>query len=168
MLSATNTITDIKTELEKDYAYYEYASDNAYSAQLTLRVTDAKLFDLVPILTEEYYNLIAAKNKVGLSLYETYLYNAEIFFACSRFLKKYSLRESQSNAGGYESITSEGYTRVITGGAVTGKDQMADYYLREANTCLANAGYKNTLQLKRGNSSLSGFEPENITALLGL
>jgi hypothetical protein len=159
MLSATYTITDVKAELVNGYAYYGYADDNAFVAQLTRRVADARLIDLIPIITQGFYDSIAAKDKVNLELKETYIYQAEIFFTVARFLKKESLIINQSNTGGEESITTEGYSRTITTSSVgtTGKTVMGEYFEKEAIRCLAMAGYKNMYQLQRGNSMLSGY-----------
>jgi hypothetical protein len=159
MLSATNTITDIKAEIISDYAYYGYASDNAYESQLTRMVDDARLLDIIPVITQGLYDSIAVKDKVNLELKESYIYKAEIFFSIARFLKKESLRSNQSNTGGEEHISTEGYSRTITtsNSGSQGKTIMGESYEREANKCLAEAGYRKMLHLQRGNSMLSGY-----------
>lgn len=157
MLSSTNTLNDVKTKLVKGYDYYGYSSVSGFNDAITNYNSEAELFDMIPVIGQAYYDSIKAKNKVGLTLIETYLYWAEIYFTCFRFVSFYAQIDNQSSMGKSESIKIEGYERTVSGGE-NGMDILASRYLDEARKSLAMAGYgANTHQLKRGDSSLSPF-----------
>ncbi len=163
MLSTTNTIIDIKKKLKNDYSYYGYSTAKDFDSDLETAVDDAKYETLLPILQQGqyavisnaigYYDLIASKDKVDLTLSEGYIYRAEVYFACAQFMEDYARAENQSTLGDSESISVEGYSRSVSG-STTGKDVAVTEFMKKGRECLAQAGYKVGLQLQRGSSFL--------------
>jgi len=169
MLSATYTITDIKTKLRNDYAFFGFATDNAFIAALTDCVDIVKYDDMLPYLSkssvnfpesqtlmvtgiysgEAYYNYIASKNKVGLLLGEQYIYKAEIWFACANFIGTMSDDCIFSMNGGSISESTKGYSYSVSDIKNSGKQEIVKQYYEKAITSLKSAGI-DTNSLYRG------------------
>ena len=144
MLSATNTITDIKLTLINDYSYYGYSDDASFVSVLTRVVAEVKLLELVPYISSGYYDAIAAKDKVSLTEIEEYIYWAEIYYSCSNFLE--SLDTSSESSSG-DSIKVEGY-EYSDSSSVNSWSKSASKYNKKAIRFMGMAGY-NVLQIKR-------------------
>ena len=159
MLSATNTITDIKAKLRKDYVFFDFTSDALFIAALTDCVDTVKYDDMIPFLGkdsvaiasqnlmgtgiysgESYYNEIAAKDKVSLTLTEQYIYKAEIWFACSEFIKTMSDDCIFAMNGGSVSESTKGYSYSVSNMKDSGKMQMVDDYYQKGLSSLRSAG----------------------------
>lgn len=156
MLSVTYEITDIKSKLENTFSVYGYATDDLFSGALTLSVEDAMYENMLAYLSQGSYDAIKACDRVGLSLQNTYIYRAEICFACYQFLKKKAKTETQSRSAQSESLETDGYKRSVTGDIATnGYLSASDQFYQEGKNNLVSAGIKTSMQLKRGNSSLA-------------
>ncbi len=151
MLSATNSVLDVKAKLGNTYDYYGYASDGVFVTAITAALTQTALLDMYPHLTQSYYETIQAKDKVSLTLVETYLYEAEVAYAAWRFLRKYRSLDQSDSSGG--SLSVEGYSRGSGSGA-SGLDRAMFSLADEARGYMGCAGYK-VMQVKRGGSLLA-------------
>ena len=148
MLSTTNSVNDLKTRIGNDYSFFGFADDSYYINSLQLALEDAMLEHMYPQITEGYYNLISAKDKVSLTKDENYIYRAEIFFAAYRFLNAQFQKDNQSSLGDSESIAVEGYNRSFSGG-LNGLESTASSFLKQAKENLALAGFSHGLRLQR-------------------
>ena len=150
-LSATHTITDLKALLRNTYDYYGFASDALFVTNLDLYVNEAKLMDLYLYVGSTTYDSISAKDKASLSTYETYVYQAELYFSASHFLSGFNNSDVQSREGDSGSLTVEGYSRSFSG--ASGYDQAALSYQSKGFEFLALAGH-NPLQIQRNGGYL--------------
>jgi len=156
MLSVTYEIVDIKARLDKIYSDYDFATNDLFNQALALAVENAMYEQMLGFISQGLYDSLKALDKTGLSLQQSYIYRAEVCFSCYQFLKSRAQIEDQSRSGNSESISTDGYSRSISGEiGVNGYAISADQYLKDGKNNLAMAGVKTTLQLKRGNSNLS-------------
>lgn len=160
MLSASHTVNDIKAELGHAYDYYDFATDLAFVSAIERVVADIRLRLLIPRIGVTAYSNIALKNKTSLTLYEEYLYWAEIFFSCHYFLKwaLLAVANQSSSVGAGQSLQVEGYKISSTSGATsssntesTGAGARSVYYSKGLDY-MTLAGYPMG-QLVRGNSA---------------
>jgi hypothetical protein len=82
----------------------------------------------VPKIGETEYNIIKAKNKVGLDEYETNLYWAEVFSICYYFLKEREAKTSQLQNNSNEDLSVEGYSYKL--GTASGSSSPGDNSLK--------------------------------------
>jgi hypothetical protein len=143
MLSATNTIADIKARLENDYLFYGYSSDSVFTSALSMVAEDVYNSYYVPRLGVVEYARIATKNKISLSPNETYLYWAEVFLACYEFLKFKSASQNQLQSGGDETLRVEGYQHSISGGGGSASlgGKAISFYWENAYLYFKKAGF---------------------------
>ena len=142
MLSATNTLNDMKARLLKTFDFYDFADVPAFNASLTIGVEEAELLDVVPIIGTQWYNEIAALDKVGLTVNQNYIYWAEVHFAMSRFVKTVDEAKVQSVAGSSHSKGVGDVSESITGGTKqSGRAASAGAYYRKAMEYVVQAGY---------------------------
>lgn len=130
MLSETYTLEDIKAKLVNDFAFFEYSNDDEFEDALIGVSEDVKLLYMYPYIGIEDYADIEEKDKVGLTLYETYLYWAEIYCICYEFLKSKERTEGQlETSSNAESLKVEGYSYSTGGGS--NSFSKADFAKRE-------------------------------------
>lgn len=146
MLSSTNTISDLKGLIKNDFSYYGFSTDELFTTNLTLYIDESKLLDLYPVIGESFYSTLSAKDKVSLTLYETYIYNAELYFSASRFLSNHADSITQDNAGSGGSLSVEGYSRTWSG--ESGFESVSSNFQDKGHEFLSLAGH-NVLQLQR-------------------
>lgn len=161
MLSATNSVADVKARIGNGYATYGYASDNAYTTAIQAALDDAKLLEILPRVSSTYYDTVALKDKVSLGLQETYLYNAEVCFAAVKFLSAYRTQSGQFSGGRGESITAEGYSRSTSGSGPTGMDIAIMSLWNAARGYMSRAGFRVT-QIKRAGAMHAETDPTYI------
>jgi hypothetical protein len=140
MLSASNTITDVKVHL-RPYAFYGLASDAAFSAILPTYVEEARLRYLLPALGAAEYNTIAAKDKVGLSEEQNYLYQAEVYISAGLFLESRDEQALQSFQGDSVSGSVDGVSRSVSGIHNSGIRAAARALVQKGLSFMAFAGY---------------------------
>lgn len=160
MLSTTNSVTDVKARLENIYSYYGYTSQLQFTNAINTALEDAQYLKMFPVIGSDYYGDIQAKDKVGLDEIETYLYLAEVHYACVNFLNRRATSMSSSSSSSTKSrLKVEGYEYEEESGSSDG-DSSADMRsaIKEFNNKAVHymtlAGY-NPYQLKRGNSMFS-------------
>jgi len=147
MLSVTNTIKDAKANL-KTYDEYNFANDQDFKRAIRRLEIPVQLETMYPTIGEGLYNSISAKDKVGLTLTEKYLYYAEVSFLCAAFLSEMDRKEAQDRSGDSGSYSVEGYSQTITGKSSGYADASWDFH-NEGRSYIMRAGYTlNTL--KRG------------------
>lgn len=154
MLSTTYEITDIKAKLE-DYEYYGFNSDAEFVARLTACIEEAMYEDMYPKIGEyaddlewaDYYDTISALDRTYTDLYDTYLYQAECFFAIAHFFEWLGREEKAKRRGLTETITMDGVTNTST--QPLGKFQAAQEWREKAKRALFNAGITITVRLER-------------------
>lgn len=155
MLSATNSVTDVKTKLISTYADLGLASDNAYTTLITSVATEAKLLDIVPVIGTSTYGIIEAKDKVSLTTDEENVYWAEVCYIAYRLLKAVGQQQNQGDGGAGSSLQVEGYSRGGGSGfSGDGKGRAAAYLGNQARRHLAAAGYP-AFAMTRGDSYLA-------------
>jgi hypothetical protein len=134
MLSSTYTIEDIKAKLSNDYAYYGYSEETLFDDDIESICDDVYRLYFLPNLGSSEYSRIQAKDRSSLTVFETYLYWAEVFITCFEFLKERGAISGQLQNSGDETLTVEGYTHRIGGGSGAGSSQgdnsVARYYGR--------------------------------------
>lgn len=131
MLSTTNTVADVKAKLVNDYDFYGYTSDAAFTSAIESAAYDVQLLLFYPRIGEDAYTTLAAKNKVGLTEYEIYLYFAEVYSICYELLRWVESIRSQLQNSSEESLTVEGYsykTKSSSGGGVQVNVSLKSYY----------------------------------------
>lgn len=115
-------------KLEQTYDYYGFASDTLFVTSLTSVADDILRMMFVPKIGQTEYNVIKAKDKVGLTEYQTNLYWAEVFSICCEFLKEREAKSNQLQSNSNESLSVEGYSYKI--GAASGTASPGDKSLR--------------------------------------
>jgi len=149
MLSATNTIDDVKARLINPYSFYGFASDGAYETFLTSISVEVELLDMWPTVGEALYATIEAKDKTGLTTFETYIYWAEVFFIAYRLTKAIHSTESQAVKGSGYSHSVGDVSESTSGAGSSGMRTASSSYYKTANAFLIRAGYP-VGQLTRG------------------
>lgn len=151
MLSATNSVNDVKAELGRPFGAYELADDPAFVGAITLALVNVRRLPMIPRIGEGTYDLIAALDKTDLSRSQGYIYQAEILLASGNFLEKRHAIESEDVDGDSESSSEDGYSRSVSGrGTTSGKKMRSETMQAEANTLLSLAGY--SIHIGRGDS----------------
>lgn len=111
MLSATNSVTDVKARLAETYEDFNFRSNTDFEAAIAIALADVQLLFMYPVIGSAAYTIIAAKDKVSLSEKETNLYWAEVYYACSEFIEKRKvIYSTPSGTSSSEKLTVEGYT----------------------------------------------------------
>jgi hypothetical protein len=131
MLSATYTVSDVKAKLVNSYDYFGYVSDAAYTAAIESTCEDVMRLYFYPRIGEDDYNTIAAKNRVGLTSYETSLYWAEVYTVAYQLLKWVESYQNQLMTSSSEALTVEGYsykTSSGTGNSTSSNKALRAYY----------------------------------------
>ena len=129
MLSSTYTIIDVKAKLENTYSFYGYASDALFTTGLTSISEDVYRIYFLPRLGEDEYNVIKAKNRAGLTEFETNVYWAEVYTICCEFLKSRSAKTQQLQMNTNEMLSVEGYKyQTATGKGSSQGDLSMKYY----------------------------------------
>jgi hypothetical protein len=145
MLSSTNTIIDVKKELEI-YSFYDYSEDTEFGNAITYASEEAARL-IKKYISESYYSEVQALNKTGLDIYQEYIYQAEICFICFCFLSLHDRKELYKRKAAQESISQDGVTRSSSG--PTGKAMAADAYYTKGLQNLRDAGYQMGIRLGR-------------------
>jgi hypothetical protein len=140
MLSSSNTITDVKAELQT-YDVYGYASDATFITALTAAVATARREQMIPVMGEDEYDALALLDKVSLTEEQTNAYYAEIYFALAEFVMLQDRKDKFMRRGRTESRSGANNSYSITSG-FSGKDVVAREYREKANAALAAAGYE--------------------------
>jgi hypothetical protein len=110
MFSETCTIEDVKNKLVNDYTFYSFASDDDYDEFIESISEDVEILYFYPKIGKTGYEIIEAKDMVGLTDTETYLYWAEVYAICYEFLKFKEVVAGQLQTASQESIKVEGYS----------------------------------------------------------
>ena len=146
MLSATNTINDMKVELD-NYKPYGFDDDGAFVTMLTYSANEAKRRFMLRYLTEDHYDVVAAKDKVGLTREEDLIYWAEVDFARSCFLENIGRREMSRRKAETFSENQDGVG--VSSSGLLGKTVASiDFYTRAIRS-LTDAGVDTRIQLFR-------------------
>ena len=140
MLSTTNTITDMKLELQA-YNVYGYSSDLLFVAALTSAVSTARRERMVPVMGISDYNSLASLDKTGLTEAQENVYYAEIYFSLAEFVLSHDRKDKFTRRGQTESRSGSNNSYSITSG-FSGKDMVAKEYRDRANRSLAAGGYE--------------------------
>lgn len=149
MLSATNTITDVKARLST-YSVYGYASEELLTAALTIVAADVKMDMMIPAIGDATYDDLAAKDKVGLSTTDEYVYWAEIFFILARFMSHEANKVIEGAHGDSYSVGAQGYSQSVSGATSPGFTRVAWRHANQGKKYMAFAGYDVGLRLQRG------------------
>jgi hypothetical protein len=133
MLSATNTVTDVRAKLKNAYSFYGYTEQSQFDSDIALVGGDIYRLYFLPRIGASEYTRIAAKDRAGLSTLETYLYWAEVYAICFEFLKDTSAQRNQLQDSGSEMLRVEGYTYQTgsggsRGGSTNGDIAVGKYY----------------------------------------
>jgi len=166
MLSATNTVTDIKAKLRNTYSFYGFASDAVFISAIEESVDTVKYDVMYPALSsiqenaiaeigpgisynnlasgKSFYDLIAAKDKVNLNVVEEYIYWAEVWLSMSELIGALSDDFQYNVNGDSESISTEGYSSSVSGLDKSGKLALANKYYLKGYGFLVKAGVQQT------------------------
>ncbi len=88
MLSATNSLNDIKAELlNKRFYDYRFQTDTLFETAITKAIDTVDRLDIIPFIGQDSYDTIQAKDKVNLTLEEQYMYYAEVNLTLGRFFE---------------------------------------------------------------------------------
>lgn len=128
MLSATYTVSDVKAKLRKGYAFYGYTDDAAFTSDIESTASDVYLLYFLPRIGETAYNNIADKDKVDLTVQETYFYWAEVYTICYLILQNLTSDENQLSLSGNESLRVEGYQYTVSSSETSGNDSSLSHY----------------------------------------
>ena len=144
MLSETYTLEDVKAKLNNDFAFFDYANDDEFEEALISVSEDVKLLYLYPYISLTTYATIEAKDKLGYTLFDTYVYWAEVYSICYEFLRFKERTVGQlETASSSESLKVEGYSYQTSGGS--GSTSQADFAKQEFWTMMLKyfklAGY---------------------------
>lgn len=110
MLSATYTVSDVKSRLVNTYDYFGYTSDAAFESAIETTAQDVMWLYFYPRIGDTEYDRIAAKDRSSLTNYETYLYWAEVYTICYEILRWVESIQSQLQTADSESLSVEGYS----------------------------------------------------------
>lgn len=149
MLSATYTISDVKSRLGKEYSFYGYSDDYDFEVALTNINQDVMYIYLYPKIGSDEYTIMAAKDRTSLTETETYLYWAEIYATCYEFLKSKESSDGQLQYSNQESLKVEGYS--YTSGTSYGtspNDKSLNDFYSKMHRYFGLAGY-NVMALQR-------------------
>jgi hypothetical protein len=159
MLSATNTILDVKGELVNIYSAFGFASDGDFVTSITNVSVQTYLARMLPALGNSVYAEIQGKNKINLTEIETQIYWAEVCFICCDFLTKIANAKRQTIHGSAKSITAEGYQQSVTDQKQLGYDDAALSFWRRGVSYMGMAGYR-VNRLQRGGTFYYSPETE--------
>jgi hypothetical protein len=148
MLSASYTISDVKSRLSNVYSYYGYASDALFTAAIVNMANDVMVLYFYPKIGQTEYDRIALLNKTGLTTWETYLYWAEVWTICYNFLGTRAAQTTQLQTNSNERLTVEGYTyQTSAGSGASQGDVSYSFFKTKAFEYWALAGFNiNSLQ----------------------
>jgi hypothetical protein len=139
MLSATNSRTDLKKLLNTQYTEYGYTAEADYNTALDAALNLAMIMHMYPSIGESYYATILAKNKVGLTTTENYIYEAELRFAAYLFLNQIGNKEQQKRAT--EAISKSRSGVSASGNGRIGKYAAGGQLKKDAMDLMQLAGY---------------------------
>ena len=159
MLSTTNTIDDIKSELES-YGFYGYESDNDFETGLSYAVEKARKLWMLKYIPDAWYDAIAVKNKVGLTEYEDYIYEAEICFSIVEFMNLRARKIMFTRRSARETETVAGVSRSNSG--PLGPEMVSTEYIRRGREFLRKAGIDISIRMNR---RFPAFSQDYITGL---
>ena len=146
MLSNTNTINDIKKELEI-YTFYEYDTSTGFEEDISYCGEEIERF-LKRRISPSFYTNIQLKDKIDLGFYiEEAIYYSEIYLICSSFLSLQDRIETSNQKAEYEAQSENGYTHSTHGS--TGKAMAANLYWKKGLDSLSDAGYPISIKLGR-------------------
>lgn len=139
MLSLSNTVNDILKLIINNYQEYGFSSADAFQAGIISCIDESKLLYMIPAIGESYYDQIAAKDKVDLTIVEQNIYYGEVFFSTGTFLRRVSMKEYQRRSGETVSKSESGKSRSASGppGKLIGGEEM----FSKAYTFMNLAGY---------------------------
>lgn len=139
MLSATHTLNDIKDRLTANPTDYGYETEDALSVALTRATEDARIQYMYPAIGDGRYQVIAAKDKQGLSKIEERIYWADVYFSLGMFLLECSGKE----AGLRKAETTSGSNKFGSGSSSgrIGKEKAGGDAIDRATYFLMQAGY---------------------------
>jgi hypothetical protein len=139
MLSATNTITDMKIELQT-YDVYGYSTDNLFVTALTEAVATARRERMIPIMGEGDYTALTALDKTGLTEDQTNIYYAEIYYSIAEYVLSQDRKDKFMRRGTTESRSGANNSYSITSG-FSGKNAVASEYISKGDACISAGGY---------------------------
>lgn len=117
MLSLTHSISDVKTRLEQGYAAFSLADETAFTNAVIIALDDTQYLTIYPIIGSSAYTTIQAKDRVSLTEKETYLYWAEIHYACVSFIQnRIAVLAVSTSTYSKERLKVEGYEYEISAG----------------------------------------------------
>ena len=153
MLSSTYSVSDVKFRLVQSYDDFGYDTEIAYTDAVLIALEDSQFLHIYPALGATQYATVKAKDKVSLTERETYIYMAEVYYACSELIIQQSvITGSTSSASDSEKLTVEGYIYETTGASSSGVSLVEDAikgYNDKAIHYLVLAGF-NPYDLQRG------------------
>jgi len=156
VLSSTYSIQDVKQKLVNDYSEFGLSTDVQFTEMVSGALQDAKFLLLYPNIGSSSYAVIQAKDKgvvSALTESQEYLYWAEVYFACSLFIRDINASTSATSNASSESLSVEGYSYSSTaesGTSTAGSGTIRSYFERGMNYLIL-AGY-NPNALERGSS----------------
>lgn len=168
MLSETNSISEVESRLAGDYEAFEFTTYEAFTTAIIVALEDVQLLNMYPTIGSTWYSEIADKDKVDLTEQETYLYWAEVYYACVAFIERESSKRSSSESTNTrERLRVEGYEYETESGNSSSGDTASSYrpvikeYYDKAVNFMCLAGY-NPHQLKRGSTFFEDVESDDI------
>ena len=144
MLSTTWTIEDVKNKLKKTYDFYDFNSDDEFEAALIDIAEEVKYLYMYPHVAPSDYSDIEDKDKVALTRQEMYIYLAEVYFICYKFIKSDDrTRGQREDSTGSESLKVEGYQHSVNNstGSNSQADESRNAFLKDAYAFMSKAGY---------------------------
>jgi len=152
MLSSSSTIIDVKKKLSNDFSFYGYDLETLFDEELTSISEDVERTYFYQRIGYEKYVEIQAKDKVGLTEWETNLYFAEIFTICVEFLSTKSAVDNQLQSSSKSKLKVEGYAFETDSGGGSGaslNDYSISKYYDKMYIYWKLGGF-NLLSLERG------------------
>lgn len=158
MLSATNSVPDIKIVLRQGFAAFGFADDPAYEAEISRILNEIEIQRMRPTIGDADYDAIQEKDKVDLDRFEENIYWGEVYFTASNMVTGQARIENFDTKGEGISIAAEGYSKTVRGGSSAESTESAARTLgKNARRFMAVAGFK-LLPLRRG----GGFAERDI------
>ncbi len=138
MLSATNSLNDAKARL-LGMTHYGFEDETLFDAAITGFFSTAYIKYMQPALGVAAYNQISIKDKAGLTIEESAIYEAEIHFAVGEFLRDAANRVTQSREA--ESISKNIGGGTDSSSGMIGKKAAADEHIRDGYVMMRLGGY---------------------------
>lgn len=159
MLSATNSVADIKIILRQGFAAFGFADEAAYTSEITRILNEVEIQRMRPTIGDGTYDSIQEKDKVDLDQrFEENIYWGEVYFTASNMVTGQARIENFDTKGEGITIAAEGYSKTVRGGSSAESTESAARTLgKRARVFMAVAGFK-LLPLRRG----GGFAERDI------